>query len=40
MKKPKNSIADLLVKAEELRKGLEELKKATDTLFMTKGKDA
>lgn len=33
MKKPKNSIAELVKKADELKKGLEELKKATDALF-------
>lgn len=33
MKKPKNSIADLVKKAEELHKGLLELQKATNALF-------
>jgi len=33
MKKPKNSLADLIKKADELKKGLEELERATRVLF-------
>lgn len=36
MKKPKNSIADIVKKAEELHKSLIELQKATNALFEVK----
>lgn len=40
MKKPKNSLADLIKKADELKKSLEELDKATKTLFSAGEKSA
>lgn len=38
MKKPKNSLADLIKKADELKRGLEELKATTDAMFSAEGK--
>lgn len=40
MKKPKNSLADLIKKADELKRSLEELKEATDAMFSMEGKSA